>query len=95
VTSERVRPGPAAHADVGVDWVRGVSLAGYGGLGYAVGAWRSGVRLCRGATWQGISRPTVCRWCIGPLGAIPQEAVFLPSATRAMPPKTHRARASR
>src|SRR5262245_57642528 len=29
-------------------------------------AWRSGVRLCRRANGQGISRLTVCQWCIGP-----------------------------
>jgi hypothetical protein len=36
--------------------------------GYSPAAWRSGVRLCRRATGQGISRPTVYRWCIGPRG---------------------------
>src|SRR5262249_55889332 len=30
-------------------------------------AWGSGVQPCRCATGQGISTPTVCQWCIGPL----------------------------
>src|SRR5215471_3975317 len=41
-------------------------------------AWRSGVRLCRRATGRGISRPTVCQWCIGPLdGDVIRGRVFV------------------
>ena len=53
-----------------------IRLARVPGRGYSPSAWRSGVRLCRRATGQGISRPTVYRWCIGPRGKENLGAVF-------------------